>query len=299
LGFSEVPETLKGNAMPVLLHPMIFEDIVRRALLEDIGRGGDLTTDAIVSDQDTAAASIVARKAGRVAGQQVARLVFQLLDPEVKFQILCTDGLDAEAGDTLAIITGPARPILTGERTALNFLGRLSGVATVTRDVAARVSPYRARVVCTRKTMPGLRLLEKYAVRAGGGSNHRFGLDDAVLIKDNHIIAAGGDVREAIRRVRLHVGHMVKVEVEVDTLEQLEIALKENIDAVLLDNMNVPALREAVRMVNNKVLIEASGGITPETAADIASTGVDLMSIGWLTHSAPALDVSLDFSFKI
>ena len=278
---------------------MIFEDIVRRALLEDIGRGGDLTTDAIVSDQDTAAASIVARKAGRVAGQQVARLVFQLLDPEVKFQILCTDGLDAEAGDTLAIITGPARPILTGERTALNFLGRLSGVATVTRDVAARVAPHRARVVCTRKTMPGLRLLEKYAVRAGGGSNHRFGLDDAVLIKDNHIIAAGGDVREAIRRVRLHVGHMVKVEVEVDTLEQLEIALKENIDAVLLDNMSVSTLRKAVRMVNNKVLTEASGGITPETAADIASTGVDLMSIGWLTHSAPALDVSLDFSFKI
>ena len=284
--------------MPAL-YPMVFKDIVRRALFEDIGRGGDLTTDAIVSEQDTAAASIVARKAGRVAGQQVARMAFHLLDPEVKFEILRADGLNAEAGDQLAIITGPARPVLTGERTALNFLGRLSGIATVTRDVVARVASHRARVVCTRKTTPGLRLLEKYAVRAGGGSNHRFGLDDAVLIKDNHIVAAGGDVREAIRRVRRHTGHMVKVEVEVDTLEQLEIVLKENIDAVLLDNMGVPTLRDAVRLVNNKVLTEASGGITPETAADIASTGVDLMSVGWLTHSAPALDVSLDFSFKL
>jgi nicotinate-nucleotide pyrophosphorylase (carboxylating) len=279
---------------------MVFEDIVRRALLEDIGRGGDLTTDAIVSDQDTATASIVARKAGRIAGMEVARLAFYLLDPEVKFEILRVDGLDAEAGDRLATITGSARPILTGERAALNFLGHLSGIATVTRDVVARIAPHRARVVCTRKTTPGLRLLEKYAVRAGGGSNHRFGLDDAVLIKDNHIVAAGGDVSEAIRRARRHVGHMVKVEAEVDTLEQLEIVLKENIDAVLLDNMDVPTLREAVRMANmanNKVLTEASGGITPETAAAIASTGVDLMSIGWLTHSAPTLDVALDLSF--
>ena len=285
--------------MTVLPYLMTFEDIVRRALLEDIGRGGDLTTDAIVSDRDTATASIVARKSGRIAGLEVARLAFHLLDPQVKFEILLADGLDAENGDMLAIIKGPARPILTGERTALNFLGRLSGVATVTRDVVARVAPHRTRVVCTRKTTPGMRLLEKYAVRAGGGSNHRFGLDDAVLIKDNHIVASGGDVGEAIRRVRRNVGHMVKVEVEVDTLEQLEIALKENIDAVLLDNMDVPTLREAVSAVNNKALTEASGGITPDTAADIASTGVDLMSIGWLTHSAPALDVSLDFSFKI
>ena len=278
---------------------MIFEDMVRRALLEDIGRGGDLTTDAIVSDRDTATASIVTRKAGRVAGLEVARMAFRLLDPEVKFEILLADGIDACAGGQLAIIKGAARPILTGERTALNFLGRLSGIATVTRDVVACVAPHGARVVCTRKTTPGLRLLEKYAVRAGGGCNHRFGLDDAVLIKDNHIAATGGDVGEAVRRVRRHTGHMVKVEVEVDTLEQLEIALKENIDAVLLDNMDVPTLGEAVRTVNNKILTEASGGITPETAAGIASTGVDLMSIGWLTHSAPALDVSLDFSFRV
>jgi len=285
--------------MNVLPYSMTYEEIVRRALLEDIGRGGDLTTDAIVSDQDTATASIIARKSGRIAGLEVARLAFRLLDPEVKFEILLADGFDAENGDLLAIIKGPARPILTGERTALNFLGRLSGVATVTRDVVTRIAPYGTQVVCTRKTTPGLRLLEKYAVRAGGGSNHRFGLDDAVLIKDNHIVAAGGDVGEAIRRVRRHVGHMVKVEVEVDTLEQLEIALKENIDAVLLDNMDIPTLRDAVSVVNNKALTEASGGITPDTATDIASTGVDLMSIGWLTHSAPVLDVSLDFSFKI
>ena len=291
--------------MPALLHQISYEDIVRRALLEDIGRGGDLTTDSIVSDQDTAAAFIVARKAGRVAGLEVARLAFHLLDPKVNFDIMQADGLDAESGDQLAIVTGPARPILTGERTALNFLGRLSGIATVTRDIvaiAASVAPHGARVVCTRKTTPGLRLLEKYAVRAGGGSNHRFGLDDAVLIKDNHIVAAGGDVSEAIRRVRRHVGHMVKVEVEVDALEQLEIAVKENIDAVLLDNMDVPTLREAVQIANtanNKIITEASGGVTPETVGDIASSGVDLISIGWLTHSAPSLDVSLDFSFSV
>ena len=288
--------------MHTSLHTMIYEDIVRRALLEDVSRGGDLTTNAIVSDNDTASASIVARNAGRIAGLEVARLAFHILDPEVKFEILRADGFNAEAGDQLAVINGLTRPILTGERTALNFLGRLSGIATVTRDVVSRVAPHHARVVCTRKTTPGLRLLEKYAVRAGGGSNHRFGLDDAVLIKDNHIVAAGGNISEAVRRVRRHVGHMVKVEVEVDTLEQLESALKENIDAVLLDNMDIPTLREAVKTAgaaNNKILTEASGGITPETAEAIASTGIDLMSIGWLTHSAPALDVSLDFSFRI
>lgn len=284
--------------MFVTPHPIVYEDIVHRALMEDIGRGGDLTTDAIVSSGETAMASIVARSAGRIAGLEVARMVFRLLDDTVKFEVRKTDGSDVEKGDALAVIHGPARPILTGERTALNFLGRLSGIATITRDVVALVASYPAHIVCTRKTTPGLRLLEKYAIRAGGGSNHRFGLDDAVLIKDNHVVAAG-DVGEAIRRVRHHVGHMVKVEVEVDTLAQLEIALREKIDAVLLDNMSIPTLREAVSLVDHKVLTEASGGITPQTAADIASTGVDLMSIGWLTHSAPSLDVALDFSFRI
>lgn len=284
--------------MLVLPHPMLYEKIVRRALLEDIGRGGDLTTDAIVSSGESATASIVARTPGRVAGLEAARRTFHCLDPEVKFEILKNDGSDADAGDTLAVVRGAARPILTGERTALNFLGHLSGIATLTRDVVARITPYSARVTCTRKTTPGLRLLEKYAVRAGGGSNHRFGLDDAVLIKDNHIVAAGG-IDEAIRRVHSHLGHMVKVEVEVDTLSQLECVLKEKIDAVLLDNMSVPMLTEAVRMVDKKILTEASGGITPQTAASIAATGVDLMSIGWLTHSAPSLDVALDFSFRL
>jgi nicotinate-nucleotide pyrophosphorylase (carboxylating) len=283
-------------------HPLTYEDLVRRTLLEDIGRGGDLTTDAIVAPEETATAAIVARKAGRIAGLEVARMAFRLLDASVRFETRQPDGGDVEKGDILAVVQGPARPILTGERTALNFLGRLSGVATVTRAVVALVAPHPTHIVCTRKTTPGLRLLEKYAVRAGGGSNHRFGLDDAVLIKDNHIVAAG-DVGEAIRRVRRNMGHMVKVEVEVDTLAQLEIALQiaatEKIDAVLLDNMDVATLCEAVRTVDHRVLTEASGGITPQTAAAVAATGVDLISIGWLTHSAPALDVALDFSFKI
>jgi nicotinate-nucleotide pyrophosphorylase (carboxylating) len=229
---------------------------------------------------------------------EVVREAFHSLDPGLKIEIKLSDGMDVQKGDTLAVIQGAARAILTGERTALNFLARLSGIATVTRDIIACIAPHQARVVCTRKTTPGLRILEKYAVRAGGGSNHRFGLDDAVLIKDNHIVVAGG-VAEAIRRVHNHIGHMVKIEVEVDTLEQLEIALKEKIDAVLLDNMTPQVLSEAVRMVNKTILTEASGGITPQTAGAIAATGVDLISIGWLTHSAPALDLSLDLSFKI
>lgn len=279
-------------------HPMVYRDILERALLEDIGRGGDLTTDSIVSPEDTATASLIARVPGRIAGMEVIREVFHRLDPGLKIEIQIADGVDAQKGDTLAVIQGAARPILTGERTALNFLARLSGIATVTRDIIQCIVPHPARVVCTRKTTPGLRILEKYAVRAGGGANHRFGLDDAVLIKDNHIVVAGG-VAEAIRRVRRHVGHMVKIEVEVDTLDQLEIALKEKIDAVLLDNMTPALLSEAVRMTNKTILTEASGGITPQTARTIAATGVDLLSIGWLTHSAPALDVSLDLSFKL
>jgi nicotinate-nucleotide pyrophosphorylase (carboxylating) len=277
---------------------MVYRDILERALLEDIGRGGDLTTEAIVSSEDTATASLIARAPGRIAGMEVVREAFLSLDPGLKIEIKISDGMDAQKGDTLAVIQGAARAILTGERTALNFLARLSGIATVTRDIIACIAPHQARVVCTRKTTPGLRILEKYAVRAGGGSNHRFGLDDAVLIKDNHIVVAGG-VEEAIRRVHNHIGHMVKIEVEVDTLEQLEIALKEKIDAVLLDNMTPQVLSEAVRMVNKAILTEASGGITPQTAGAIAATGVDLISIGWLTHSAPALDLSLDLSFKL
>jgi nicotinate-nucleotide pyrophosphorylase (carboxylating) len=282
----------------VPLYPILYEDLVRRALLEDLGRGGDLTTDAIVTPRDVATASMVARAPGRIAGMDVACQAFHSLDSGIKIEILVSDGADAASGDTLAIVRGPARPILSAERTALNFLAHLSGIATATRNIVAQIEGYPARVVCTRKTTPGLRALEKYAVRAGGGSNHRFGLDDAVLIKDNHIVAAGG-VAEAVRRVRQRIGHMVKVEVEVDTLDQLETALKEKIDAVLLDNMSPEMLADAVRITNGKVITEASGGVTPQTAAAIAATGVDLLSIGWLTHSAPALNLSLDFALKI
>jgi nicotinate-nucleotide pyrophosphorylase (carboxylating) len=279
------------------LYRMLYEGVVRRALLEDLGRAGDLTTDAIVPRKETATALIVARKPGRVAGLEVARCAFHLLDPEISIELNHHDGSDAEKGDVLGIVCGPARPILSAERVALNFLMHLSGIATATRDIVTSVSAYPTHVVCTRKTTPGLRALEKYAVRAGGGSNHRFGLDDAVLIKDNHI-AIAGSVSEAIRRVRKQTGHMVKIEVEVDTLAQLESALQEKVDAVLLDNMSVQGLADAMRMVNKKAITEASGGITPNTAAAIAATGVDLLSVGWITHSAPALDLALDFSLK-
>lgn len=277
------------------LYPLLYEEVVRRALIEDLGRAGDLTTDAIVPAAQTGQAFLMARTAGRIAGLEVALCAFRCLDAGVQADILAADGSDASRGERLAVVRGSARALLSAERTALNFLGRLCGVATATRDIVAAVAPHSAKVVCTRKTTPGLRALEKYAVRVGGGSNHRFGLDDAVLIKDNHRLIAGS-VEEAVRRVRSHVGHMVKVEVEVDTLEELAEALSLGVDAVLLDNMPVPMLAEAVRMARGKALTEASGGITPENAAAVAATGVDLLSLGWLTHSSPALDVSLDIS---
>lgn len=280
------------------MYPLLYEDCVRRALLEDLGRAGDATTDAIVSPQDTATAVIAARAPGRIAGLEVAASVFRCLDSKVACELKLQDGTDVRMGDTLAVVRGPARPILSGERTALNFLMRLSGIATATREIVNRISAYPAHVVCTRKTTPGLRILEKYAVRAGGGSNHRFGLDDAVLIKDNHILVAGG-VAEAIQRVRRHVGHMVKIEVEVDTLEQLESVLREKVDAVLLDNMSTGMLGEAVRRTGKRAVTEASGGVTPETAEAIAATGVDLISVGWITHSAAALDLALEVTFGL
>jgi nicotinate-nucleotide pyrophosphorylase (carboxylating) len=277
------------------LYPPQYEPLVRRALAEDLGRAGDLTTDAVVPAGLVAAARLVARAAGRVAGLVPATAAFRLLDPAVEVELAATDGADVEAGATLATVRGPARPILTAERTALNLLGRLCGIATATRAMVAAVAAAgaRAAVVCTRKTTPGLRALEKYAVRAGGGANHRFGLDDAVLLKDNHLAIAGG-VGEAVARVRARVGHLVKVEVEVDTLDQLDEALAAGVDAVLLDNMPLETLRRAVERARGRCLTEASGGITPETAAAVAATGVDLLSVGWLTHSAPSLDVALD-----
>jgi nicotinate-nucleotide pyrophosphorylase (carboxylating) len=293
-----MPNKTNSNNELAPPYPILYEETVRRALLEDLGVRGDVTTDAIVSLKDTATARIVARERGRIAGIDVAGHAFYCLDSKLQYKICLRDGEDAEAGDMLAIIQGAARPILSAERTALNFLTLLSGIATATRDIVACIADYPARVVCTRKTTPGLRGLEKYAVRAGGGSNHRFGLDDAVLIKDNHIVVAGG-VAEAIQRARRHIGHLVKIEVEVDTLDQLESALKEKIDAVLLDNMPVKMLADAVRMTNGRAITEASGGITPENAKTIAATGVDLLSIGWITHSAAALDLSLDIAFNL
>jgi nicotinate-nucleotide pyrophosphorylase (carboxylating) len=283
-------ETDRLPALPFLL----YADLVRRALMEDLGRAGDITTDAIVLPGQRATAVLVARKAGRVAGMDVAGAVFRELDPDILVTDSVHDGCDASAGEILSKFEGPARALLTAERTALNFVGRMSGIATCTRDIVQKVAPWGTKIVCTRKTTPGLRVLEKYAVRAGGGSNHRFGLDDAALIKDNHRQIAGG-IEPAVSRVRRHVGHMVKIEVEVDTLQELEEALRLGVDAVLLDNMPPDALRLAVAMAKGKVLTEASGSVTPENAASIAAAGVDLISIGWITHSAPALDVALDF----
>jgi nicotinate-nucleotide pyrophosphorylase (carboxylating) len=276
-----------------LPHIMI-EPLVRVALLEDLGRAGDLTTDAIVPVGHRATTLLVARQPGVVAGLDLARLAFQLIDPAIELRIERHDGAALAPGDVIAAISGPARGILTAERVALNFLCRLSGIATATASVVAAVRDYKADIVCTRKTTPGLRGIEKYAVRVGGGSNHRFGLDDAVLIKDNHV-AIAGSVTEALKRAKRGVGHLVKIELEVDTLDQLREALDHGVDAVLLDNMTPETLTEAVAMVAGRAVTEASGRITPLTAPSIAATGVDLISIGWLTHSVGILDIGLDY----
>jgi nicotinate-nucleotide pyrophosphorylase (carboxylating) len=276
------------------LPTIMLEPLVRAALLEDLGRAGDLTTDAIVPKEQQATTVLAARQPGVVAGLDLATLAFKLIDQDVAISVQKGDGSVVAAGDIVATVSGPARAILTGERTALNFLSRLSGIATATRAIVDAVSGHKAKIVCTRKTTPGLRAIEKYAVRAGGGSNHRFGLDDAVLIKDNHIAVAGG-IRPAIERVRSSVGHLVKIEIEVDTLAQLEQALDLAPDAVLLDNMTPDELRRAVAMVSGRAITEASGRITAATAPTVAATGVDLISIGWLTHSAPILDIGLDY----
>lgn len=272
----------------------MIESSVRAALLEDLGRAGDLTSDAIAPADLSAGAALVTRQPGVVAGLDFALLAFQLLDRSVELVREHQDGDRVAGGETIAVVRGAARALLGAERTALNFLCRLSGIASATANLVQAVRGHKARIICTRKTTPGLRAAEKYAVRVGGGANHRFGLDDAVLIKDNHIAIAGG-VRAAIERARAKVSHLVKIEVEVDTLMQLDEALTAGVDAVLLDNMNLDQLRQAVRRVDGRVLTEASGGVTAERAPLIAATGVDLISVGWLTHSAPALDIGLDF----
>ncbi|MBB3388146.1 nicotinate-nucleotide pyrophosphorylase (carboxylating) [Rhizobium sp. BK275] len=273
---------------------VIVEPLVRAALAEDLGLAGDITSAAVIPEDHRSTVVMAARQPGVVAGLDAAELAFQLIDPAIAVKRHLSDGAAVQPGSVIATIEGPSRGLLTGERTALNFLGHLCGIATVTAGIVQAIRGTKASVVCTRKTTPGLRTLEKYAVRAGGGMNHRFALNDAVLIKDNHVAIAGG-ISQAIRRAKAGVGHMVKIEVEVDTLDQLHEAMGEGVDAVLLDNMTPDQLREAVDIVAGRAITEASGRVTPTTAPAIAASGVDLISVGWLTHSAPVLDIGLDF----
>ena len=274
---------------------LLIEPIVRAALLEDLGRAGDITTAAVVPDNAMAEAEIVARQPGVLAGLDAALLAFELIDPGLRIERPCADGARLSRGEVVTRISGWAWGLLGAERTALNFLCRMSGIATATRALADAIAGYKAKIVCTRKTTPGLRALEKYAVRLGGGVNHRFGLDDAMLIKDNHIALACG-IRPALERAKRHAGHLVKIELEVDTLDQLAEGLAVGVDAVLLDNMTPETMRRAVAMVDGRAVTEASGRITPETAPAVATTGVDLISCGWITHSAPILDLGLDIA---
>jgi nicotinate-nucleotide pyrophosphorylase (carboxylating) len=276
------------------LSPLAIDEAVTRALDEDLGRAGDVTSIATIPEATTAHAVMVARQPGRIAGLPLAIATLQKLAPAIRIEAHARDGAKIAAGQKLLSISGPARAVLSGERTALNFVGRLSGVATLTADYVKRTEGTKTRICCTRKTTPGLRALEKYAVRCGGGFNHRFGLDDAILIKDNHIAVAGG-VRAVLERARSHAGHLVKVEIEVDTLDQLREVLDTGLaDVVMLDNMDIATLQEAVKIADRRVVLEASGGVTLQSIAAIASTGVDYISSGALTHSAPNFDVALD-----
>jgi nicotinate-nucleotide pyrophosphorylase (carboxylating) len=276
------------------LSPLEIDAAVTRALAEDLGRAGDVTSTATIPEDLTARAVVVARKAGVIAGLPLVASCFEKLAPGIEIAAKARDGAEVAAKTALMTVTGPARAVLASERVALNFLGHLSGIATATHEFVRRVAGTRTRICCTRKTTPGLRALEKYAVRCGGGFNHRFGLDDAILIKDNHIAVAGG-IRSVLERAKAAAGHLVKVEIEVDTLDQLrEVLDVELADAVLLDNMDAATMRKAVEMVGGRVELEASGGITLDSIAEIAKTGVDYASSGWITHSAPNLDVALD-----
>jgi nicotinate-nucleotide pyrophosphorylase (carboxylating) len=276
------------------LSPLEIEQAVTRALAEDLGRAGDVTSIATVPEGTPGRAVVAARKAGRIAGLPLVEAAFRKLAPDMKMTAHARDGEAVAAKAVLMTVEGPARAMLAAERTALNFVGHLSGIATATSEFVRRVAHTQTRVTCTRKTIPGLRALQKYAIRCGGGFNHRFGLDDAVLIKDNHVAVAGG-IRPVLERARAAVGHLVKIEIEVDSLEQLKEVLDTGLaDVVLLDNFDVPRLRDAVAMVAGKLVTEASGGITLESVAAMAETGVDYVSSGALTHSVINLDIGLD-----
>lgn len=276
------------------LPSILIESYVRSALLEDLGHGFDITSQSVVPADANARAVLRAREEGVVAGLILALSAFSHVDPDFEFEILAQDGDVVEKGGVIAVIEGPAAALLTAERVALNFLIHLSGIATLTRRYVLAVQGTNAKICDTRKTLAGLRTVQKYAVRAGGGYNHRHGLDDAILIKDNHI-AIAGSISEVLTRARENSGHMVKIEIEVDTLEQLEEVLKHGgADVVMFDNFKLPELKKAVKMVDGKMTTEASGGVNLHTVAEIAKTGVDFISIGGLTHSAPALDIGLD-----
>ncbi|EFO34396.1 nicotinate-nucleotide diphosphorylase (carboxylating) [Roseibium sp. TrichSKD4] len=286
---------MSGN-LPSLPRLMIDEK-VRDALLEDWGRAGDITSQATLPANAKAEAFLVSRKVGVLAGIELAESAFRQTDSELVFEPLASDGGKLERGTKIARISGPARSILSAERVALNYACHLSGIATATSHFAEAIAHTRAHIVCTRKTTPGLRAFEKYAVRCGGGMNHRFGLDDAILIKDNHVAVAGGVV-PAVRAAKAFAGHLVKIELEVDTLDQLAEALPERPDVVMLDNMNPAELAKAVEMAAGQVLLEASGGIELDTVRAVAEAGVDLISTGWITHSAPILDLGLDIEMQ-
>jgi nicotinate-nucleotide pyrophosphorylase (carboxylating) len=275
------------------LNPILVQRSVDLALEEDLGRAGDITTIATIPADAHARAVIRSRQSGRISGTALAAAAFRRLENRISFDLQAPDGARVSPGDVVATVEGQARAILSSERVALNYLGRLSGIATATGLFADRIAHTPARICCTRKTTPGLRILEKHAVRCGGGVNHRFGLDDAILIKDNHV-AVAGSVVAALRAAKAAAGHLVKVEIEVDTLDQLDDVLGEGADAVLLDNMGPDLLAEAVRRIDGRMIAEASGNVTIDTVAAIAESGVDLISSGWITHSAPVLDLGLD-----
>ncbi|MGP9545753.1 carboxylating nicotinate-nucleotide diphosphorylase [Psychrobacter sp. AOP7-B1-25] len=277
------------------LDDVLLKPLVENALTEDLGRRGDVTSQATIPADMQAQLQIKARQAGVVCGIDLARLSFALVDAQIEFIAQVRDGETVEAGAVLATVKGNARHLLTAERTALNFMTHLSGIATATRQIVDSVAQYPAQITCTRKTIPGLRIVQKYAIRCGGGRNHRLGLDDAILIKDNHI-AIAGDIKTAIQQAQKFAGHLIPIEVEVDTLEQLEQALDAGVSLVLLDNMSPETLSQAVAMCQGRAKTEASGGITPETVQAAANTGVDFIAMGYLTHSTTALDIGLDFS---
>ncbi len=277
------------------LDQVLLKPLVEVALAEDLGRRGDVTSQATIPAEMQAQLQIRARQAGVICGIDLARLAFELIDAQIEFVAQVADGESVASGSVLATVRGNARHLLTAERTALNFMTHLSGIATATRQIVDSVAEYPAQITCTRKTIPGLRTVQKYAVRCGGGRNHRLGLDDAILIKDNHI-AIAGDITTAIQQAQDFAGHLMPIEVEVDTLAQLELALDAGANLVLLDNMAPKLLRQAVIMCQGRAKTEASGGITPESVRAVAETGVDFIAMGYLTHSTTALDIGLDFS---